>query len=344
MAPVTDTLSSTSDAVVAPVTDTLSSASDAVVAPVTDSLSPTSDLAVDVLPSASDGGSAVSVPASGGDAFGGPFTTSVDAGAGPVGDPGDAVISPFSSTVDSGADALGGGVDAVFAPFTSSIDVAAFSSPGIEDAAPFALSVLEPPAMTPSAGSFGTVDVDAVGVAASSVDGTSSLTDVMTQLAPDARLVASAAALALASEAIVGARLLGSHGDARMAFTNVRLVPCLVRSSIAQQVTAFTGSRVPATSMAGAGGGGGSVTTGDVGERSGSDRGGRAGVRGVVETITNPLREGFDQATRKATGEATDGFSDTRLMVQIGMALGVVYVAFLSVWFWATRVRWSSRA
>ena len=86
------------------------------------------------------------------------------------------------------------------------------------------------------------------------------------------------------------------------------------------------------------------MTTGDVGDavrlRPRRARGRSRGRR----DLTNPLREGFDQATSKATGEVTDGFSDTRLMVQIGMALGVVYVAFLSVWFWATRVRWSSRA
>jgi hypothetical protein len=193
-----------------------------------------------------------------------------------------------------------------------------------------------------SAGPVGS-DVDAAAAAASAVDG-HSLTDVMTQLAPDARLVASAAALALASEAIVGARLLGSHADPRMAFTNVRLVPCLVKASIGHHMAAFTGTRVPAASM-GALSGAGSATPAGVQELTRSDDDpARGGVRGVIESFTKPLSQGFDEATRKATGEVTDGFSDTRLMVQIGMALGVVYVAFLSVWFWATRVRWSTRA
>jgi hypothetical protein len=30
-------------------------------------------------------------------------------------------------------------------------------------------------------------------------------------------------------------------------------------------------------------------------------------------------------------------------MVQVGAALGFVYLAFLTVWFWATRVRANSR-
>ena len=29
--------------------------------------------------------------------------------------------------------------------------------------------------------------------------------------------------------------------------------------------------------------------------------------------------------------------SDPRLMIQIGASLGLVYLAFLAVWFWATR-------
>jgi hypothetical protein len=51
------------------------------------------------------------------------------------------------------------------------------------------------------------------------------------------------------------------------------------------------------------------------------------------------LAEGFGRVTREAAGEAADGLSDTRLVVQVGMLLGVVYLAFLSVWFWATRAR-----
>ena len=31
-------------------------------------------------------------------------------------------------------------------------------------------------------------------------------------------------------------------------------------------------------------------------------------------------------------------------MAQIGIVLGTIYMAFLTIWFWATRVRWSARA
>jgi hypothetical protein len=97
----------------------------------------------------------------------------------------------------------------------------------------------------------------------------------------------------------------------------------------------LSGSRVPAASPGGAHRAGSS--TPGVGNTAASDEA-RGGVRGTIESLAGSLCEGFDQATRDAK-EAKDGFSDSRLMGQIGMALGVVYLAFLSVWFWATRVR-----
>ena len=48
---------------------------------------------------------------------------------------------------------------------------------------------------------------------------------------------------------------------------------------------------------------------------------------------------GFEQAIRGETREIGDSLGDSRLMIQLGMALGFVYAAFVSVWFWATRLR-----
>lgn len=36
---------------------------------------------------------------------------------------------------------------------------------------------------------------------------------------------------------------------------------------------------------------------------------------------------------------ATENGKDARLMLGIAAALGLVYLAFLAVWFWATRIR-----
>ena len=35
--------------------------------------------------------------------------------------------------------------------------------------------------------------------------------------------------------------------------------------------------------------------------------------------------------------------SDGDLLLKLGVVLGTVYVAFLTVWFWATRLRWNPR-
>ena len=58
----------------------------------------------------------------------------------------------------------------------------------------------------------------------------------------------------------------------------------------------------------------------------------------------DPIRNGFTDVVGDVRDEAEDGLSDSRLMTQIGMLLGFVYLAFLTVWFWATRGRGALRA
>jgi hypothetical protein len=56
---------------------------------------------------------------------------------------------------------------------------------------------------------------------------------------------------------------------------------------------------------------------------------------GALEGAAESIRDGFE---RRIEGRGSGGLSDSRLFVQIGMALGFVYLAFLTFWFWATRV------
>jgi hypothetical protein len=68
------------------------------------------------------------------------------------------------------------------------------------------------------------------------------------------------------------------------------------------------------------------------------------GVRAKAEDFTEAVSEGFRrQVDRGTSGTDDDGAGDIRLLMQIGMLLGAAYVAFLTVWFWATRLRWSPR-
>ncbi len=59
----------------------------------------------------------------------------------------------------------------------------------------------------------------------------------------------------------------------------------------------------------------------------------------VIGGMIDSFRDGFEEAIRGVPQEIEDGLSDSRLMTQIGMLLGFVYLGFLTVWFWATRGR-----
>jgi uncharacterized protein YoxC len=72
----------------------------------------------------------------------------------------------------------------------------------------------------------------------------------------------------------------------------------------------------------------------------GAVKGSGVAVKGAAEDIAKDIRDGF---LRGVTGSTDDGATDTRLLMQIGMLLGTVYLAFLTVWFWATRLRWNPR-
>jgi hypothetical protein len=60
-----------------------------------------------------------------------------------------------------------------------------------------------------------------------------------------------------------------------------------------------------------------------------------------IETLHDGFLRGLGQPG--PNGDKDDGASDTRLLMQLGMLLGTVYLAFLTVWFWATRLRWNPR-
>ena len=73
-----------------------------------------------------------------------------------------------------------------------------------------------------------------------------------------------------------------------------------------------------------------------------------AGVAGRVGNAATELgstvRDGFMRGAGQIQDGADDEAVDTRLLMQLGMVLGTVYLAFLTVWFWATRLRWSPRS
>jgi hypothetical protein len=161
---------------------------------------------------------------------------------------------------------------------------------------------------------------------------------------------------AAGAAAIVGAVVGGTRGaaavEARMVFTQVRLLPCLVRDTLERgiapvagairgqgvpplpQLTTTAAAAAPITLAQGGVAGAAAINPG-------LDGGAAKVASEIAEEATrafSPFREGFERAI-DANREVGDVVGDSRLMIQLGMALGWVYVAFLSVWFWATRLR-----
>ena len=191
--------------------------------------------------------------------------------------------------------------------------------------------VVQPPFAAPPAG-------DGSAVAAAPAAGDSSALEVIAATATDPSVLAAATGVAVLVGAGLAGSRLGCAAEARLLFTNVRLLPCLAKNSVSDHLAPLA-SALPGSGPAGPaavlrpavaaeGAVAGTSAVNDPVERSDA----RTGLLGS-------FRDGFEQAIRGETREIGESLGDSRLMIQLGMALGFVYTAFLSVWFWATRLR-----
>jgi len=144
----------------------------------------------------------------------------------------------------------------------------------------------------------------------------------------------------------IGAGRSSLMGEARVVFTHVRLLPCLIKESVAHHAApiagALTGSGPAGPQLAAAAPVAAPVVAaqGAVADASAVDPGDivDSGRFGLFRGLGASFGEGFDAAL-DGNREIADAVGDSRLMIQIGLALGFLYAAFLSVWFWATRLR-----
>jgi hypothetical protein len=115
--------------------------------------------------------------------------------------------------------------------------------------------------------------------------------------------------------------------NARVMFTNVRLLPCYAEETVRRYAAAATETIRTQ----------GGATSTKARERS-------SRMSAAAAEMLDAVRGGFERVTREreADGEG-DAERDRRLLAQIGVVLGLVYLAFLTVWFWATRLRWQPR-
>jgi hypothetical protein len=158
--------------------------------------------------------------------------------------------------------------------------------------------------------------------------------DAVAATATDPQVLAATAVAFTIGLTVGGARLLYS-GEGQLMFTNVRLLPCLIREGVQQHIAPLvsalpgSGAAAPAAALSTPDG----AVSGAHAESPGHAR--RHGLSGLTESF----RDGFQDALEGGNRDIGEALGDSRLMIQIGMALGFLYAAFLSVWFWATRLR-----
>jgi hypothetical protein len=116
----------------------------------------------------------------------------------------------------------------------------------------------------------------------------------------------------------------GASPATSIAFTNVRLIPCMASETVQRIVPSI------------AGGAGGSAS------ETRPPRA-RTTVHQLGAGAIDVVREGFDRSVGRVAVEDGEGLRDSRLLAQLGIVLGLIYLGFLTVWFWATRLRWNPR-
>jgi hypothetical protein len=158
-----------------------------------------------------------------------------------------------------------------------------------------------------------------------------SLLDAFAEYSPAARVLVAAALIS----SVIGAQAAtgGNGGARRLAFTNARLVPCLLKASIERQIetvslAATRGGEAAAAALHG----------GAAGATDGTGGHGHSRIQRLFDEVGQGFHDVVSDLPRSLDDDAApDGVTDSRLMTQIGMVLGLVYLGFLTVWFWATR-------
>jgi hypothetical protein len=171
--------------------------------------------------------------------------------------------------------------------------------------------------------------------------------DTLAQVAQNPRVLVTMTIIAFTAPGLVAPGIGSAGASLQVAATNVRLLPCLMKATLerhAEILRAAMAVPVAAPAAAVSFGSAAAGTGGHLASGAGhlaveaGQRVGRFANDGMASAL-HDLSEGFGRTLRGTGADGADGLSDSRLMMQIGMLLGFVYVGFLTVWFWATRMR-----
>jgi len=166
----------------------------------------------------------------------------------------------------------------------------------------------------------------------------SAAADGLAQVATDPRLIAVAGISALAGTAYVAVRGAGcvAGGDPGVILNNVRLIPCLARTTASSTGTALatlgTGARTAVTGLPDAARAG----LGGLEERASREV---QHVKDAFAThVADPFRDGFSRGSGGPDGR--DGVSGgDLLLLGLGLVIGLIYAAALAVWLFAVGAR-----
>jgi len=287
----------------------------------------------------------------------GPVADVVSGAATAVGNVATEVTGPVADVV-SGAGSIVGDVVAGSGPVADVVPAAdvpvlpgAPAVPEVSDAGPATPSVQEIPHASPliglvpdvpeahgpvvaAGGDAGSIllpdavpDVSPVAGVDQPLDDGGSFVDPLLQGVPPQYVIAMLSVLTMTRVAVYAR--CGGLANARVVFSNVRLIPCLVGSGVERATSGFMNAVTDQAS--------GAVSA----ARSvAADRASRSGGAVEAAPFVQQSGDGFRRAVERHDGNSEDGIGDTRLMIQLGFLVGFIYVAFLATWFWATRLRW----
>ncbi len=170
----------------------------------------------------------------------------------------------------------------------------------------------------------------------------STAADAVAHVATDPRFLVVTGVTALAGTAYVAARGASSvaGGDPGIILNNVRLIPCLVKSGMTSGATALAGLGSGARQVAGSTST--TVRAGIYGVNHRASKVAEAARKDLAEHVVDPFREGVARATGNGAGSGGSG-SDL-FFLGIGLVVGLLYAAILTLWLFLARPRWSTRA
>jgi hypothetical protein len=153
----------------------------------------------------------------------------------------------------------------------------------------------------------------------------SAVADALSQFAADNRLLVTAGLASLVGAALIGPRAANVAALADVTFTNVRLVPCVVKDGVTRGGSTVTGAVTTTRTFA----------LESAGRAFNAVQGAHETGREAIAQAGRQVQEGFSSVVdARPRDEAQDGWS-----TQLGVIIALVYVACIGLALWVVGAR-----